>query len=516
MANSVCGRCVGILLAVASVYVTQPLWAAYCMESGCSRFANTSGYCDEHWRHRKQQKKMDEQRRSNTVKKDSKPKSSTADSASRVALPSVLMPDTSFDRAKAISDNERTWTDSKGRTITAKLTHVTEDGEKVFLTFSKNNKYTALAIDNLSSKDKEFVTTTIAQLKKDGKVWVNGVYLDSAEAELFKRREEAKALIVSKDDVAQTIRSLKIFQVLGNRALCFPGYMSDYGFRSTSSTPVMFVARNNTYFVDGDILNKRFYWCGTFQYETRGGTDRTVNIVSDDPAYCVEYLMSGVARSATAPRAPASESKNSGESLYCTGSGFFVTKDGYLVTNHHVVDKGSRFAVLTDSGRYAATIVFSDPDTDLALLKVNDIASTPIKFASKRTEGLGANVMTMGFPQPGLQGFEPKVTRGVISGTNGFMGDVRRYQIDASIQPGNSGGPLFNEKGCLVGVLVSSLTKGQVVNYAIKKSYLQAFLDNSSECANGIIEGDGSESTKGAEEVVEEVRRSCVLVLNYK
>ena len=123
----------------------------------------------------------------------------------------------------------------------------------------------------------------------------------------------------------------------------------------------------------------------------------------------------------------------------------------------------------------------------------------------------------MGFPMPGLQGFSPKVTKGIISGTSGFKGDVREYQIDATIQPGNSGGPLFDAVGNVVGVLVASLKNGQAVNYAIKKSYVMAFLDSIAECSAGLEESDDSSAVKlQLSDVISRVQNSCVLILNYK
>ncbi len=92
---------------------------------------------------------------------------------------------------------------------------------------------------------------------------------------------------------------------------------------------------------------------------------------------------------------------------------------------------------------------------------------------------LGATIFTIGFPRPSLQGFSPKVTKGVISGLNGIKDDISQYQIDAAVQPGNSGGPLADENGNIVGVIVGKLNDSyliknhgsiaQNVNYAIKK-----------------------------------------------
>ena len=102
-----------------------------------------------------------------------------------------------------------------------------------------------------------------------------------------------------------------------------------------------------------------------------------------------------------------------------------------------MIDGGVRFRALTSSGTEDAVLVKRDVDTDLALLKINKKTKASV-FSRARIEKLGSEIFTMGFPQPGLQGFSPKVTKGVISGIEGFKGDVKEYQIDASIQSGNS------------------------------------------------------------------------------
>lgn len=203
-----------------------------------------------------------------------------------------------------------------------------------------------------------------------------------------------------------------------------------------------------------------------------------------------------------------------------SGSGVIVTRTGYVLTNAHVVRGASKLVVFTTSGKEDAKVVRVDDDTDLALLKIAG-SHTPISFASRRKERLGASVFTLGFPRPGLQGFEPKVTKGVISGMEGFRGDVKRYQIDAAIQPGNSGGVLSDEQGNLVGVVCAALVSAgegeslpQNVNYAIKKSYVLAFVDSVPECSDAISEGVAN--CAGLEDAVALVRESCALILVYK
>jgi S1-C subfamily serine protease len=128
-----------------------------------------------------------------------------------------------------------------------------------------------------------------------------------------------------------------------------------------------------------------------------------------------------------------------------SGTGFFITKDGYLLTNHHVVEDGRDISVRTDKGDLPAKVVKVDKKNDLAVLKVEGkFAALPL--LSSRKAGLSEQVFTVGFPRPKLQGFSPKFTDGVSSSPAGIQDDPRDFQISVPVQPGNSGGQ--REKEC--------------------------------------------------------------------
>jgi S1-C subfamily serine protease len=212
-----------------------------------------------------------------------------------------------------------------------------------------------------------------------------------------------------------------------------------------------------------------------------------------------------------------------GSGLKGFGSGFLISKDGYLLTNHHVVKGARQIKVKTEKALLPARLVAQDSDNDVALLKVEG-EFTPVTFAADKIARLGQTVFTVGFPMPELQGFAPKVTKGVISSLKGIEDDVRTYQIDAAVQPGNSGGPLADESGNIVGVIAARLNDGfvlqatggiaQNVNYAVKKSYAVAFLDTQPDAGKQVQ--TASESKVGAfEEAVEKVRKATVLVIVY-
>ncbi|MBI3976294.1 MAG: trypsin-like peptidase domain-containing protein, partial [Armatimonadetes bacterium] len=152
------------------------------------------------------------------------------------------------------------------------------------------------------------------------------------------------------------------------------------------------------------------------------------------------------------------------------GSGFVVEPDGYIATNHHVVDGASSITVtFTDGTSLPARLVGSDPETDLALLKVDATGLPTIPLGSSAALEVAEPVMVIG----NALGLDHTVTVGIISGTGRVIG-AGRYddflQTDAAINPGNSGGPLVNTRGEAVGIntAIASATGGfQGVGFAI-------------------------------------------------
>ena len=180
-----------------------------------------------------------------------------------------------------------------------------------------------------------------------------------------------------------------------------------------------------------------------------------------------------------APSKPKHESKGS-------GSGAIVSSSGHIVTAAHVIKGCTYLEVVTPTGTHPATILSVDDANDVALLKVEQAFEAYIQVGRSSEVRLGQTVSTIGFPNIGIQGHSPKVTQGMISGENGIQNDIRMWQISVPIQPGNSGGPLLDEEGRLVGVVVASLSlraiqiTGSVpqnVNYAIKGAYLEPLLN---------------------------------------
>lgn len=182
----------------------------------------------------------------------------------------------------------------------------------------------------------------------------------------------------------------------------------------------------------------------------------------------------------------ASSITNPSQNQEWSGSGFAL-KDGYIVTNYHVIEGAKSIQIQGVKGdfsaKYNAEIIATDKFNDLALLKVSDAKFTgfgTIPYNVKTSvSDVGEDIFVLGYPLTSTMGDEIKLTTGVISSKTGFQGDVSLYQISAPIQPGNSGGPLFDNKGNLIGVVNAKHTGAENVGYAIKTSYLRNLIESS-------------------------------------
>jgi len=150
-----------------------------------------------------------------------------------------------------------------------------------------------------------------------------------------------------------------------------------------------------------------------------------------------------VPKSKLAPREASSSRGN--------GSGVIVSKSGYVLTAAHVVANSTKLTVITAQGSRSAKVIQVDEANDVAILKLEEGTYPALPVVSSRQVRLGQTVATIGFPIVNIQGFSPKVTRGEINSLNGAGDDPRKWQISAPVQPGNSGGPLLDENGNVIG-----------------------------------------------------------------
>jgi S1-C subfamily serine protease len=168
-----------------------------------------------------------------------------------------------------------------------------------------------------------------------------------------------------------------------------------------------------------------------------------------------------------------------------TGTGFAIGDGSVIVTAHHVVD-GCTAIQIPDLG--TATVLKSDPRADLAILKPSRPLPIGLRFRSGRSVKLGEEIVVIGYPLRGLLSSPPTVTTGIVSSLAGIRDDRTEMQISAPVQPGNSGGPVLDRSGNVVGVVESKLDAikaaivtgdiPQNVNFAIHSSIVASLLDS--------------------------------------
>jgi hypothetical protein len=184
-------------------------------------------------------------------------------------------------------------------------------------------------------------------------------------------------------------------------------------------------------------------------------------------------------------KTPRSVASSRGPKLRATGTGFYVARDGSLITNNHVVAECTSLRISGGDTGIPAKVIAVDAQCDLALLQAPQAVDAAAVFRSDKSR-LGENVVVVGFPLSGLLSSQPIVTSGIISALAGMRDNQRELQISAPIQPGNSGGPLFDGSGRIAGVVVATLDTVQLaraigvvpenVNFAIKAEEARQFL----------------------------------------
>jgi S1-C subfamily serine protease len=189
--------------------------------------------------------------------------------------------------------------------------------------------------------------------------------------------------------------------------------------------------------------------------------------------------------------APSNHSESSSAKILDqTGTGFVVSTNGHIVTNHHVIDGcvGDILGNLTGEAPVALRLVSGDEANDLALLQASGSFKDAATIKEKAVRS-GDSVVAIGFPYHGLLTSDFTVTTGIVSSLSGILNNTRFLQISAAVQPGNSGGPLLSSGGEVVGVVAAKLNALKIakatgnipenINFAIKTGALRDFLDNS-------------------------------------
>ena len=176
--------------------------------------------------------------------------------------------------------------------------------------------------------------------------------------------------------------------------------------------------------------------------------------------------------------------------LKYSGTGFMFSSKDYVITNWHVIRGAKNIKVKFLNGeKINAEVILQDSKNDIAFLKLErspQLPASSLRVGDSSSVKMGDKVFTIGYPAHWVMGQNPKYTEGVVNALSGIKDDPAVFQISAQIQPGNSGGPIFDESGNVIGIAQASLDPQlttesigaipQNVNYAIKSSYISALL----------------------------------------
>lgn len=225
--------------------------------------------------------------------------------------------------------------------------------------------------------------------------------------------------------------------------------------------------------------------------------------------------------------------KNDDKNLKGTGSGFLISNSGLIVTNYHVISEGTQYKIAFPIKKITknAKLLLKDVQNDIAILEIENfsfkdisVLNIPFNIADNNSINVGQEVFTLGFPLGDIMGTTPRLATGTINSLYGIEDDPRLYQISNPIQPGNSGGALFNRKGELVGICVSGLNAKyfyekqgiipQNMNFAIKASYIQNLIGMMSD-SDEIIKRPNTLKNSSLEEQIKQLNPFIVQIRVY-
>jgi S1-C subfamily serine protease len=294
----------------------------------------------------------------------------------------------------------------------------------------------------------------------------------------------------------------------------YSSYMVDIGFayENGEGTPKNEVEALAWFYVASSRIQKKDNYMGLYISPLEVRLGREVTLLAQERSREIDRMIrSGkTAITSNGPQEP--------EQALGSGTGTIISKVGHILTAAHVVYGSKSITVITSSGEVSAIILKIDLHNDLAVLKLDHGSYQVIPIGVSDRVRLGENVATIGFPNRSIQGHSPKVTRGEISSMSGAGDDPRMWQVSVPVQPGNSGGPLLDANGKLVGVVVAKLgikaakVLGDIpqnVNYAVKASYAMPLI-------HGYIDENGPPSYQVAlkfEDMIAGAQKSVVLIL---
>lgn len=186
-------------------------------------------------------------------------------------------------------------------------------------------------------------------------------------------------------------------------------------------------------------------------------------------------------------RSSSPDANNDRKAGSSSATGFFINEDGLIITAAHAVKRCQTLSVVIKGSVLPVNLLRRDAVNDLALLQLSGDSPYYLKFRSGKRLRAGDGIVSVGYPLRGILADEANITSGVVSALAGLGNDSRYIQITSPVQPGNSGGPLLDRSGLLVGVVIAKLDAlrlakisgdiPQNVNFAIRGRVVQAFIE---------------------------------------
>jgi S1-C subfamily serine protease len=233
------------------------------------------------------------------------------------------------------------------------------------------------------------------------------------------------------------------------------------------------------------------------------------------------YLASSIKLICASARTEAADDGDDGHAGGLSVGTAWGANKGYLVTASHVIAGGAKIEVYDNGEKVGeARVVADDPANDLAILKFKPSRSGKLAILpiAPKTPNLGRSVFVLGYPAPDSLGQRIKMTAGQVSSTAGYQDDARYLQISVPIQQGNSGGPVIAWDGTVVGVVEAKLMRfgdrkdaptPEMVNYALKASYIRPMLEDLPDLANYTV----VKPTGGNDDLVAAARKAVYMVV---
>jgi S1-C subfamily serine protease len=337
-------------------------------------------------------------------------------------------------------------------------------------------------------------------------------------AEVGKERESAKQGAASILDGAKALVNLELIQRIEDGYIC-RGYTYQVKTREVESNrrtslsgKEVFDVRNVQYeepseefdtvivlglppsFLDTRKWKGTVWFGGWREYLNPAGSTVTARLAFTSKEQGLDYIVRNGFHVETAPeirgsgRSGASKSTGAPPATggRATGTGFAVSEGGHISKAFHVVNGAKSIKVVIQGKECDARVIAKDQNNDLAIIKVDGLTLSPLRLGKSSDQKVGDDVFTTGFPDPEIQGENVKLTRGSINAASGIRDNTSMFQVSVGVHGGNSGGPLVNSRGEVVGVIVSKLgmkyflatsEMPQNVNYAVKSDFLALLLE---------------------------------------